>query len=325
MRAARIWALALATAIIPAWARADCKLLQLAEFHLDPTFAEPVVDGAINGHPIKVMFDTGSSFSLIPRHEAGELGLTLTPLAGDRAYGVGGGTDVYAVRLKTLQIDKFESTNPPELRVAGDQDAPSGVSLVLGDDFFSKTDVELDLADKVVRLFKPEGCQPPQLIYWGAAYSQAAMLGWERDQPNVEAIASLNGKPVLAMLDTGATQSAVDVNVADADGVPRPSAPEGAMHGMGPRPVGKWSGQFDAFAFGDEQIRHVRIVVASLVSGFDVTETGSLVPSRVRDTPQMLIGDDFLRAHRVYLDVRDHLILFSYQGGPVFATPKPPP
>lgn len=237
MRAMALWALAVAAAIAPVLAHADCKLLQLAEFHLDPAFAEPAVDGAINGKPIKVLFDTGSTFSLIPRHEAGELGLTLVPLPGDHAYGLGGVTDVYAARPKTLKVDKFDIPNPPEFRVAGDQDTPTGVGLILGDDFFSRTDVELDLPEKIARLFRPEGCSPPQLVYWGAAYSQATLLAWSREEPKLEVTAALNGKPVLAALDTGATESAVDINVADADGVRRLSAAQGQTRGLGPRPL----------------------------------------------------------------------------------------
>jgi hypothetical protein len=37
----------------------------------------------------------------------------------------------------------------------------------------------------------------------------------------------------------------------------------------------------------------------------------------------MFIGGDFLHAHRVCVDNQDHLILFSYQGGPVFGAAPP--
>jgi hypothetical protein len=35
----------------------------------------------------------------------------------------------------------------------------------------------------------------------------------------------------------------------------------------------------------------------------------------------MLIGEDFLHAHRIYVDVSDHLALFSDEGGLLFAAP----
>jgi len=44
--------------------------------------------------------------------------------------------------------------------------------------------------------------------------------------------------------------------------------------------------------------------------------------------PTMLIGFDFFRAHRVLIANREHLLLFSYNGGPVFQTearPSDPP
>lgn len=40
-------------------ASADCKLTETAEFHVDAGSASPIVEGEINGHPVRVLFDTG--------------------------------------------------------------------------------------------------------------------------------------------------------------------------------------------------------------------------------------------------------------------------
>ena len=39
--------------------------------------------------------------------------------------------------------------------------------------------------------------------------------------------------------------------------------------------------------------------------------------------PQMIIGLDFFRAHRVYISKSQRKIYASYTGGPVFDTSKP--
>jgi hypothetical protein len=314
---------AAAALLAPLAARADCKLREVAEFQVDPTSRVPMVAGAVNGKPVKVMFDTGAAFSMITRHEADRLGLVLRKVEGAHAYGVGGASDLYVAELKTLSIDKFAKQGL-ELEVAGDQDVASDAAIVLGDDFFSQVDAEFDLPDKVVRLLEQDGCAPDQLVYWGAAYSQAPLLTWGRDAPQIETEVFVNGKRVLAQLDTGAWASIIDGKAASAAGVDRtaPGAGPGIqIQGMGHYRRDSLVGRFATFAMGDEKVNNVRLQVSDFSSDFRVTETGSKLPVPTDTTPSMLIGADFFHAHRVYLDVKDHLILFSYSGGPVF-TPE---
>ena len=42
------------------------------------------------------------------------------------------------------------------------------------------------------------------------------------------------------------------------------------------------------------------------------------IPYRLDNTPYMFVGADFFHAHRVFIDNKDRLMLFSYDGGPVF-------
>ena len=274
-----------------------------------------MVDGEINGKPVKILFNTGTTFSMIPRHEADRLGLILQPLYGTHAYGPRGVSTVYEVQVEKLRIGDFTKTKA-QLRVAGDQDATTDYSVVLGDDFFSQVDTELDLPENVVRLFKAEGCAPPLLVYWGASYSQAELLSWDRDQPVAQVIAEVDGKQVLARVDSGADQTYLDVSVADALGVKHPV--------LDAAQSGEAAVRFESFALGDERIGNPRLVVADLLGGMRYQRTGTNLPRLIRDAPSMLIGDDFLHSHRVFLDVRDRLILFSYQGGPVFQPPPAP-
>jgi hypothetical protein len=59
------------------------------------------------------------------------------------------------------------------------------------------------------------------------------------------------------------------------------------------------------------------------------TETGSHVPRQVAGLQQMLLGVEFLRAHRVLVAHSQRKLYFGYVGGPVFqphgALPRPPP
>jgi tetratricopeptide (TPR) repeat protein len=301
-------------------ARADCKLLEIAEFHADISSGTPILTGAINGQPIKILIDSGSEASMVMRRSADRLGLVQTKLVGQHMYGLGGNTDVSATMIKQLKVDKFVTANL-DLRVAGDRDSIQPFDLILGDDFLSQDDVEFDLANGFIRLFKPQGCQPAQLVYWGQPYAQAPLLPSAEHQPTIQAFVELNGHKVLASLDSGASESTVDTTVAESLGVSRSSpgaAGAGSIRGLGPRLDESWAATFDSFALGDEKIGHPRLHVTRMLNQFQETETGSRIQQRFDNAPAMLIGADFLRAHRVFVANQEHLLLFSYGGGPVF-------
>ena len=307
----------------PMSAHADCKLLQIAEFKLDPKSYAPIIDGSINGHPVKVLLDTGSDFSMITAYEARKLGLAAVEATGWHAYGIGGSTQMYWARVAEFKAGDLSKAGL-DLAIAGDRDRASEAEVVIGDDVLSKTDIEFDIPDHAVRMFEPKGCASPQLVYWGAAYSQAQILPWGRDTPTLQARAYLNGRSLVAELDTGAETSLIDTAMAVANGAMRPAdaAKPGEIRGSGPKPEESWIGQFDSFALGDEKIGHVKIQVSSFKRDMTYTETGSNLPRHI-EGPSMFIGEDFLHAHRVFVDNEDHLLLFSYQGGPVFTTAEP--
>ena len=300
-------------------ASADCKLAQIAEFHVDPQSSRPIVDGEINGQPVKILFDLGASTSVIPVSEARRLGLRMSRLEGVRMYGFSGDVAAYDANISEFKVGEFKVTNLA-LVAAGDQDATSKLSLMLGNDFFSRTDVELDLRNNVVRLFEPRDCTPPQLVYWGQAYSEATILPWNRDAPKTQITATINGKQILAELDTGAGASVIDETAAEMAGVTRADGPaaEVGRGALSAHPTDVWTAHFDSLALGDEKLSNIHLQVAHFAGGMARSDTGTLIPRQLESTPYLLIGADFFHAHRVFIDNKDRLILFSYEGGPVF-------
>jgi hypothetical protein len=80
--------------------------------------------------------------------------------------------------------------------------------------------------------------------------------------------------------------------------------------------------RFDTFTIGDETIKNTKLIVADLWKNNKLEETGTRLGSESHDLglPRMLLGADFLHAHRVFVANSMGLMLFSYTGGPVFDT-----
>ena len=138
----------------------------------------------------------------------------------------------------------------------------------------------------------------------------------------------INGQSARAQLDSGASSSVVELDLASRLGLTPQSpgvVPGGCSFGLGKHPVESWTGQFESFAIGNERIRNPRLRFADLWKDVTYTQTGSRVPKKLEGLPSMLLGADFLRSHRVLIAHSQRKIYFTYAGGTVFpATPAKP-
>jgi hypothetical protein len=137
----------------------------------------------------------------------------------------------------------------------------------------------------------------------------------------------LDGKPVPATFDTGAMTSWITRRVLDALNIPTEAVKSDAavLHGVNGRPIRSEIVTLGTLALGDnETVRNVRLRVGHLFAPDQRSVTGSRIPRRLSGQPEMLIGSDFFRSHRVMVWFRASRMFFSYQGGPVFQVITPP-
>ena len=296
-----------------------CKLIQIAEFPVRLERNRLIVEGAINGRKIGILLDTGASFSLIQRSATARLGLARHEARGYRMFGVGGETTTEAVHIDEFKIGQSVRKNWRVL-VAGEHDLGEDVALILGDDFFHGVDVEFDLAHDAVRLFQPVDCAGAPLAYWTTERVGEVPI---ETGPKIGLSVEVNGQPVRALLDSGSSVSMLAMSLAVRLGI-TPETPGvvagNCAIGIGKKPVQSWIGQFESFAIGNEIIRNPTIYFADLWKHTTYTETGSRLPKDLGDLPAMLLGADFLRAHRVFVAHSQSKIYFSYVGGAVFPT-----
>jgi len=299
-------------AVGPAAAAAsDCKLIRIEEWPVRMERNLPIIDGEINGNKVAILIDTGSQRSFVTRSAVARMMLTRTNV---------GTTGLESVRLEELRIGPAKRKDWNVL-ISPEQDfGAQVVSLILGYDFFAAVDFEFDLANRVVRLFRARDCAGSPLAYWTDAKPvEAQVLG------NGEILVSVavNGRPMLAVLDSGASVSALTmaesvrlgVN-ARTDGV----VTAGCSIGVGRPALDYWSAPFQSFAIGNEVIRNPTLRIADFTRETIVNQVGGRQASRFAEQPQMILGMDFLRAHRVFVSNSQRKMYFTYAGGTVFPT-----
>jgi len=314
-----IGALVLASTSPAAQAASQCKLIRVADWPVRSTQGVAIVDAAINGQPIGVMLDTGSD-TLILRSATDRLGLTRQQARGYRAFGIGGESHVEATLVEEFRIGQL-ARKDWRVMVAGERSAGS-IDLILGEDFFGQLDVEFDLPHNAVRLFQPKDCEDTVLAYWATqGAGQVEIAPYYGTGNRIIVPVELNGRPLEAVLDSGAYASVLDESVAAQLGI-KPDTPgvsfAGKGGGLGGKSVEFWIGPLRSFTIGNETISDTAIRFGDLWKDAKDVPIASHLPQKIGNTPALLLGADFLRAHRVLVAHSQRKLYFTYEGGPVF-------
>ena len=302
-------------------ALAKCTLARLAEWPVRLEHGHLVVDGVINGQKVGVMLDTGAGTFLL-RSATDRLALAHQAARGYRGFGIGGETYVEETIAEDVRIGQWERRNWRML-ILGERSAGDDIDMILGEDFFDQADIEFDVPHAAVRLFQADGCEGASLGYWATqGAGQVELEPAYNAGPRIVVPIQINGHPLHAVIDSGAGVSTVDKVVAERLGV-TPESPgvrfEGVMRGLGANGVDTWIAPLQAFTIGDETISDTFMRFADLFKDARYTPPGSHMSVRVQGTPDMLLGADFLRAHRVLISHSQRRMYFTYEGGPVFA------
>ena len=180
--------------------------------------------------------------------------------------------------------------------------------------FFAKSllqkfDDEYDLAHGAVSLFKSEGCGKSALAYWaspGQSYSVVNIYSIDPRNPHTIGDASVNGRSIRVMFDTGAYSSILSLRAAERAGV-KPDSPGvvdgGNSFGFGRGSIKTYVARFDSFKIGDsEEIKNSRLRIGDLgMEGVD-----------------MLLGADFFLSHRIFISNKERRAFLTFNGGAVF-------
>lgn len=325
-RGKRGWlGLALAGALMAASpASAACKLGTIATLPVTMNGLRPMTVAEVNGTDAPFLVDSGAFYSMIPPSQAKRLNLKLIPVSGDYIItGVGGDVSINLAVIKAFTI--AGQTIPKIPFFVGGSELGKDSSGLIGYNILGLADTEYDLAKGVIRLIRSEDCGREDFPYWGGPGQISSELALEPIPPKQEdhvftsvrstatasrivTTISINGKPIRAQLDTGASTSVLSRAAATRLGidVTAPDAKDiGFSAGIGKRRVRTWIVPVALVKIGGEEIRKTSLnVIDYLFQG--------------ADDPEMLLGVDFFLSHHIYVAKKLNSIYFTYNGGKVF-------
>lgn len=302
---------------------ASCKIEQIAEFHLQNIGGLPVIDGQLNGQPIRALLGTGSVISYLTIPAAHQLNLQVHEYKSLTIYTAVGSEDIEGAYIKQLRIGDLPMDAHAVNVIGGEiQIGGEPVSLVLGADFFSHYSTEFDLSNNVVRLLRPKGCKLEQLIYWSPEFFKAELVNHSIHNPSFYVSIKLNGKTQEATLVSESTMSFISLEGAKEAGVEPSStgvkSAETFGGGGSDNQVATWITRFDTLEIGGELIKHARLHLGDVLPQGQEHHTGSLLATHVVGPNEIVLGGDFFRAHRILIVPDKGAMLFTYNGGPVF-------
>lgn len=306
-------------------AAAPCPLSQSAEYPVRMLNNHPLVEASINGRPVRLLVDLGSRDTVITRDAAQAIGLNVRE-TNSTLYRVGGGESLGLARAQVLRVgDRVE--HDVYLAVAGSAKSSSGAEGALGLDFLADRDVEFDLAHGVIRQFSSRQCAPADMVYWANRFSSVVLENRGRYGLLLVDV-KLDGRTLTAALGSGAPTTVVTTGAARAAGFSPEAQGRGPVGhyggtGSGQAAIPIWLAVFPSFVIGDESIYNAQLSVADFLSGDQVLTTGSRSTRNLEGLPAMLLGADFIYAHRIYLARDQGRLYFTYNGGRVFGGPTP--
>ena len=241
----------------------------------------PVVAVEINGGRANLVVDTGSDVTVLTRVAARRLGV-MAGVGRGRVTGAGGLVDVDVARLGALGLGPVQVPGVRALLADAPRPPLDGV---LGINVLVGFEVELDGPHGRMALYRARPC-PASLPGWAGAVEQLAVQQ-EAGTGHLFVPVELDGQPLRAMLDTGASRSTLSLQAAG----------EAGLSGR----------RLSALPSGRGQVMNAEGVLVR-VAPFRSLRVGEAVLERpvlaVVDLPaiagDMLVGGDFLSTRAVW-------------------------
>jgi predicted aspartyl protease len=298
---------------------ADCKPLQiintvkLERFKTGNVFLVPV---EINGVPQKLVLDTGAVTTQISSRAVKALGLKEE---GSRfkLYDLYGNASNSQVTVKTFDMGDARGENL-KFQVSPIQNLEdrAGANGLLSSDLFLQYDVDMDFGANRLNYFSQDHCEG-RVSYWPERPVAAVPVTLENGHINVPV--TIDGQELRAIIDTGADNSAMNVEVAitnfgikpGSEDAPLVETPDSAFG------IKEYNHKFSTLSFEGITVSNPKISIITDRTG--ITETKSSFRGTTSDPygahiRQVIVGMDVLRHLHLYMAYKEKKLYISPAG-----------
>jgi predicted aspartyl protease len=209
----RLLAFVVALLASPVIGRAACEMHARADVAFTLVGGHLLVPLTVNGLGATFVLDTGAERSMVTPDAVQRLGLTLDQWVGTTMRGVGGvvehqNANPRSLKLGGVALQRRTITHDTSLTVGALPPMSVGVSIdgLLGRDFLSVFDLELDMAVQRLTLYDVAGCGG-RFLPWTPPYASV-----QAETPMTHALIlpiTLDSHRLTALLDTGASASII--------------------------------------------------------------------------------------------------------------------
>lgn len=264
-----------------------------------------IVPVEVNGLAASFILDTGAQRSVVTREAIQRLGLARDQWVGTTMSGVGGidrraNADPRSFSLGGVPLVRRTLNHDTSLTVAVIPQTRVGDHVIdglLGRDYLSVFDLDLDMSGRRLRLYQVQGCTA-RFLPWGGGYLSIPVT-FPAEQAIMVAV-TLDGTPLRALLDSGSGASLLT-----AAGMARMGLTQAAMaadpaetaSGLGPHMVTMHQHRFRSMRVGEETLTAPSLWVA---------------PVRLPLFSDMLLGADWLSPRRVWISYATQQVFVAY-------------
>jgi predicted aspartyl protease len=281
-----------------------------------------LVPAVIDGTTIPMVFDTGARGFAITRSAVNRLGLPITDLRHEKHF-LGGGYlsestqighfTIGGLQRSGVEMNTIEAGILPE---GGDGSDGRGAGVIGGGPGALSTDerfldTEIDPAAGVINLFDPGHC-PGQVVYWAGEYNSLPMLlepGTRKLRVDIE----LDGKKLLAWIDTGAAQTSMPVDHAELNfgvNANSPGAAPGKSVLVDDQPMPASSYSFHTLKIGDIVVNNPNVMLVQFYPD-TLTATGRHFRAGKVQLPDLVIGMNILKSLHLYLAYNEGVMYYT--------------
>jgi predicted aspartyl protease len=281
---------------------ATCGVTQIARVPLRHGYGMLIAMARIDGADVPMIVDTGSDRTVVTADMISRFGLLGDPKHGTLASGVGGqGLPQSDALVKSFSFGGFDPAldHFPVIQLPPLPDDERLGGLV-GADVLSHFDLDLDIPHDSLGLFRVRHCSG-NFLPWTVPYSAVKLdVSWS-DMLHLPV--TLDGKPIRALLDTGAAATILDIDAAARVGLNMAELDRSAI-GSG-------------YGAAGVSFLHARHSFREMQIGAEHIERPALhVLDRTLHDTDMLLGYDYLGRRHVWISYATGQLFVANGGQP---------